>query len=55
METKDIILTLRTEAGLSQEALLDYLVAHMPNPDNAPDEVRRGQFDAYLSQLAHWK
>ena len=39
----------------SKEALLDYLVAHMPNPDNAPDEVRRGQFDAYLSQLAHWK
>lgn len=39
----------------SKEALLDYLVAHMPNPDNTPDEVRREQFDAYLSQLSHWK
>lgn len=39
----------------SKDSLLDYLVAHMPNPDSAPDDVRREQFDAYLSQLAHWK
>ena len=39
----------------SKESLLDYLVAHMPNPDNLPDEARCAQFNAYLSQLNHWK
>lgn len=39
----------------SKESLLDYLVSHMPNPDNLKDEDRRNQFDVYLSQLKHWK
>ena len=39
----------------SKEALLDFLVGHMPNPDGLPDEERRAQFDAYLVQLKHWK
>ncbi len=39
----------------SKETLLDFLVSHMPNPDNLADEVRRAQFDSYLSQLKHWK
>lgn len=39
----------------SKESLLDYLVSHMPNPDNLKDEDRRSQFDQYLSQLKHWK
>ncbi|MFQ9893533.1 MAG: zinc ribbon domain-containing protein [Emergencia sp.] len=39
----------------SKSALLDYLVANMPNPENLQDEERREQFDAYLSQLGHWK
>lgn len=39
----------------SKDSLLDYLVSHMPNPDNLPDEDRRNQFDAYLTQLKHWK
>lgn len=39
----------------SKESLLDYLVSHMPNPDNLKDEDRRSQFDLYLSQLKHWK
>lgn len=39
----------------SKESLLDYLVSHMPNPDNLKDEDRRIQFDVYLSQLKHWK
>ena len=38
-----------------KEALLDYLVTHMPNPDHAEEETRRIQFDSYLSQLKHWK
>lgn len=39
----------------SKDSLLDYLVSHMPNPDNIKDEDRRSQFDLYLSQLNHWK
>lgn len=39
----------------SKESLLDYLVSHMPNPDNTADEERRAQFDLYLAQLNHWK
>ena len=34
----------------SKESLLDYLVIHMPNPENSPDEERSMQFDMYLSQ-----
>lgn len=39
----------------SKKSLLDYLVDHMPNPDNLKEEDRRAQFDLYLSQLKHWK
>ena len=39
----------------TKDALLDYLVGYMPNPDNTPDDERRVQFDEYLSQLKHWK
>lgn len=39
----------------SKEALIDFLVAHMPNPENEKEEDRRAQFDAYLSQLKYWK
>lgn len=39
----------------SKDALLDFLVKHMPNPENEREEERRGQFDLALSQLKHWK
>ena len=39
----------------SKEALLNYLVEHMPNPDHLQNEERRLQFDSFLSQLKHWK
>lgn len=39
----------------SKDALLDYLVEHMPNPDHLEDETRRLQWDSCLSQLRHWK
>ena len=39
----------------SKESLLDFLIGHMPNPDNLPEEERRAQFDSYLVQLKHWK
>ena len=42
-------------ANASKESLLDYLVSHMPNPENTPEAERRIQFDGYLSQLKHWK
>ena len=38
----------------SKDALVDFLMSHMPNPDNTPDETRRAQYDAWLSQLSHW-
>lgn len=39
----------------SKDSLLDFLVSHMPNPNNLSDEDRRIQFDSYLLQLKHWK
>ena len=39
----------------SKESLLDFLIGHMPNPENGSDEERRTQYDGYLSQLNHWK
>lgn len=38
----------------TKEALLDYLTANMPNPENLGEDVRRQQFDTFLSQLEHW-
>ena len=40
---------------VSKDDLIDFLILHMPNPENAPEEVRRSQYDQYLSQLNHWK
>ncbi len=42
-------------AYTTREALIDFLVSHMPNPDNQPEAERRGQFDRLLSQLKHWQ
>ncbi len=39
----------------SKDTLLDYLVVHMPNPQNLPEDELRAQFDSYLSQLKYWK
>lgn len=39
----------------TKEALLDYLVEHMPNPDGLQNRERRRQFNLYLSQLKHWE
>ena len=39
----------------TKDALLDFLVGHMPNPDHLTEEERRAQFDSYLSLLKHWK
>lgn len=39
----------------SKAALIDFLIGHMPNPDNLNDDERRIQYDGYLSKLDHWK
>ncbi len=39
----------------SKDSLIDFLVIHMPNPENLSDDERRAQFDLYLSQLKHWE
>ena len=39
----------------SKDALLDFLMEHMPNPENLDDSDRRLQYDGLLSQLKHWK
>ena len=39
----------------SKDALLDFLIGHMPNPEGLAEGERRRQYDAYLSQLKHWK
>ena len=39
----------------SRDKLLDFLLSHMPNPENTPESERREQYDGYLSQLKHWK
>ncbi len=39
----------------SKDSLLEYLIGHMPNPDNLSENERRVQYDGYLSQLKHWR
>ena len=39
----------------SKDDLLDFLLAHSPNPDNQPEPQRRAMYDGYLRQLKHWK
>ncbi|MCR5682557.1 MAG: helix-turn-helix domain-containing protein [Clostridiales bacterium] len=39
----------------SKDALLDFLLAHVPNPDNTPDPERRAGWGAYLATLKHWQ
>ncbi len=42
-------------AYASKDSLLDFLLSHAPNPGQMPEKERRAQYDAYLSQLEHWK
>ncbi len=44
-----------TFAYKTKESLLDYLVSHMPNPENQTEAERRKIYDGYLSQLKHWR
>lgn len=42
-------------AYADKSSLLDFLLAHMPNPDGTPDAERRAAYDGFLSGLKHWK
>lgn len=44
-----------TFAYKTKDSLLDYLVTHMPNPENQNESERRKLFDYHLSQLKHWR
>ena len=44
-----------TFAYKTKDSLLDYLVTHMPNPENQSETERRKLFDYHLSQLKHWR
>lgn len=39
----------------SKEELIDFLIAHMPNPEDISEEARREQFGQMLSMLKHWR
>lgn len=39
----------------TKDELLDFLMDHMPNPEDLDDKARRDQYDGWLSQLSHWK
>lgn len=39
----------------SKDALIDFFLGHIPNPDNLSDDERRVQYDGILSQLEYWK
>ena len=38
-----------------KDSLIDFLIAHIPDPEQQPEDVRRAQYDQYLSLLKHWK
>ena len=42
-------------AYTSKDMLLDFLLAHSPNPDNQPEAQRRALYDGYLKELKHWR
>ena len=44
-----------TFAYKTKDSLLDYLVTHMPNPENQSETEKRKLFDYHLSQLKHWR
>ncbi|MDO4867898.1 MAG: zinc ribbon domain-containing protein [Clostridia bacterium] len=39
----------------TQESLVDFLVAHMPNPEGLPDDQRRALYNGQLAHLKHWQ
>lgn len=39
----------------SKDALLNFLIEHMPNPEGLDVEERRGQYDEWISGLKHWQ
>jgi transcriptional regulator with XRE-family HTH domain len=38
-----------------KNSLIDFLISHIPNPDNQPEPARRKLYDSHLSMLKHWR
>ena len=38
----------------TKDSLIDFLLAHMPDPGDLTPEERRAQYSRYLSRLKHW-
>ena len=67
METKDILRQLREKNHLTQDQMAERVMVTrqavsrwktgetQPNPEQQPEDVRRVQYDQYLSLLKHWK
>jgi len=67
MATCEILKELREKHHLTQEELAERVLVtrqavsrwetgeNQPNPEGLPAEDRRNQYDAWLSQLKHWK
>ena len=54
MNTKDILLQIRTQKGVSQEQLIEFCVEHMAS-DAWPKEQVRAHMEAVVPNLKHWK
>ncbi|MBR5111680.1 MAG: helix-turn-helix domain-containing protein [Clostridia bacterium] len=39
----------------TKDALIDFFLSHLPNPEILSDAERRTQYGSQLSQLKHWK
>ena len=39
----------------TKESLIDFMMQHMPNPQNQSESERRQFFESQLSNLKHWK
>ena len=39
----------------TKESLIDFMIQHMPNPQNQSESERRQFFESQLSNLKHWK
>ena len=48
-------LYVNTPYRLDKNTLIDFLISHIPNPDNQPEPARRKLYDSHLSMLKHWR
>ena len=39
----------------SKDSLIDFMIAHVPDPRPMPEEEKRKEYDGILSRLKHWQ